>query len=32
MKGGYPPFVDKDKLIPLDQKWTAEQRALLVEN
>jgi len=32
MKGGYPPFVDKDKLIPLDQKWTAEQRALLLEN
>ena len=32
MKGGYPPFVDKDKLIPLDQKWTAEQRVLLVEN
>ena len=32
MKGGYPPFVDKDKLIPLDQKWAAEQRALLVEN
>jgi glycosyltransferase involved in cell wall biosynthesis len=32
MKGGYPPFVDKDKLIPLDQKWSAEQRALLVEN
>jgi glycosyltransferase involved in cell wall biosynthesis len=32
MKGGYPPFVDKDNLIPLDQKWTAEQRALLVEN
>ena len=32
MKGGYPPFVDKDKLIALDQKWTAEQRALLVEN
>ena len=31
MKGGYPPFVDKDKLIPLDQKWSAEQRALLVE-
>jgi hypothetical protein len=32
MKGGYPPFVDKDKLIPLDQKWATEQRALLVEN
>jgi GT2 family glycosyltransferase len=32
MKGGYPPFVDKDTLIPLDQKWTAAQRALLVEN
>jgi hypothetical protein len=32
MKGGYPPFVDKDKLIPFDQKWTAEQRAWLVEN
>lgn len=32
MKGGYPPFVDKDKLIPLEQKWTAEQRALLVQN
>jgi glycosyltransferase involved in cell wall biosynthesis len=32
MKGGYPPFVDKDKLIPLDQKWNAEQRALLIEN
>jgi len=32
MKGGYPPFVDKDKLIPLDQKWSAEQLALLVEN
>ena len=32
MKGGYPPFVDRDTLIPLDQKWTAEQRALLVEN
>ena len=32
MKGGYPPFVDKDKLIPLNQKWTTAQRALLVEN
>ena len=32
MKGSYPPFVDKDKLIPLDQKWSAQQRALLVEN
>jgi GT2 family glycosyltransferase len=32
MKGGYPPFVDKDKLIPLEKKWTIEQRALLVEN
>jgi GT2 family glycosyltransferase len=32
MKGGYPPFVDKAKLIPLEQKWSAEQRALLVEN
>ena len=32
MKGGYPPFVDKDKLIPLEQKWTTEQRALLIEN
>ena len=32
MRGGYPPFVDKDKLIPLDQKWTAEQRAWLIEN
>lgn len=32
MKGGYPPFVDKDNLIPFDQKWTAEQRAWLVEN
>jgi hypothetical protein len=32
MKGGYPPFVDKDNLIPLDQKWTTEQRALLIEN
>ncbi len=32
MKGGYPPFVDRDKLIPLDQKWTAQQRALLIEN
>jgi len=32
MKGGYPPFVDRDKLISLDQKWTAEQRALLIEN
>ena len=32
MKGGYPPFVDRDKLIALDQKWTAEQRALLIEN
>ncbi len=29
MKGGYPPFVDKDKLIPLEQKWTVEQRAWL---
>lgn len=32
MKGGYPPFVDKDKLIPLEQKWTSEYRALLIEN
>jgi GT2 family glycosyltransferase len=33
MKGGYPPFVDRDNLIPLSQKWTAEERAaLLVEN
>jgi glycosyltransferase involved in cell wall biosynthesis len=32
MKGGYPPFVDKDKLIPLEQKWTADQRALLVQH
>lgn len=32
MKGGYPPFVDQDKLIPLEQKWTAEQLALLVQN
>ena len=29
MKGGYPPFVDKDKLIPLEQKWSIEQRAWL---
>ncbi len=29
MKGGYPPFVDKDKLIPLEKKWTAEDRAFL---
>lgn len=29
MKGGYPPFVDKDALVPLEKKWTAEQRALL---
>lgn len=32
MKGGYPPFVDRDKLIPLDQKWTPEQRAWLAVN
>jgi hypothetical protein len=32
MKGGYPPFVDSDRLIPLELKWTAEQRALLVQN
>jgi glycosyltransferase involved in cell wall biosynthesis len=32
MKGGYPPFVDKDKLVPLEKKWTPEQRALLIEN
>lgn len=32
MKGGYPPFVDKEKLIPLDQKWTAEQLAVLIQN
>lgn len=32
MKGGYPPFVDQDKLIPLEQKWTAEQLSLLVLN
>ena len=32
MKGGYPPFVDRDKLIPLDEKWSAEQRLLLIEN
>jgi glycosyltransferase involved in cell wall biosynthesis len=32
MKGGYPPFVDKEKLIPLEQKWSAEQRLLLIEN
>jgi hypothetical protein len=29
MKGGYPPFVDKNKLIPLEEKWNAEQRACL---
>lgn len=32
MKGGYPPFADKDNLIPLEQKWSAEQRALVIEN
>lgn len=32
MKGGYPPFIDKGRLIPFEQKWTAEQRALLIEN
>ena len=29
MKGGYPSFVDKNKLVPLDQKWTATDLALL---
>jgi glycosyltransferase involved in cell wall biosynthesis len=32
MKGGYPPFVDKDNLIPFEKKWTLEQRLLLIEN
>lgn len=32
IKGGYPPFADKDKLIPLDQKWTSEERFLLEEH
>jgi hypothetical protein len=32
MKGGYPPFVDKDKLISLDQKWNVQQLDMLVEN
>jgi glycosyltransferase involved in cell wall biosynthesis len=32
MRGGYPPFVDKDKLIPLEQKWNTEQRAIIIEN
>lgn len=32
MKGGYPPFVDKDNLIPLEKKWTAEQRAHLEQS
>jgi glycosyltransferase involved in cell wall biosynthesis len=31
LKGGYPPFIDKDKLIPFDQKWSLEDRALLEE-
>jgi glycosyltransferase involved in cell wall biosynthesis len=31
MKGGYPPFVDREHLVPLDQKWTAEQRGWLVQ-
>lgn len=28
-KGGYPPFADRDRLIPLEQKWTPEQLAWL---
>jgi GT2 family glycosyltransferase len=29
MKGGYPPFVDRDKLTPLESKWTPQDMALL---
>lgn len=29
LKGGYPPFADKDQLIPLEQKWSAADLALL---
>lgn len=32
MRGSYPPFVDKDNLIPLEQKWSKEQLELLVLN
>jgi glycosyltransferase involved in cell wall biosynthesis len=31
LKGGYPPFIDADKLIPFDKKWSLEDRALLEE-
>ena len=31
IKGGYPPFVDRDNLISLEAKWGAEDRALLKE-
>ena len=29
LKGGYPPFADRDNLIALDQKWSPEQLAWL---
>lgn len=32
LRGGYPPFADRERLVPLDQKWTPEQRAWLIEN
>lgn len=31
LKGGYPPFIDKDKLIPFDKKWSFKDRALIEE-
>ena len=32
MKGDHPPFVDQERLVSIDQKWTSSQRALLVED
>ena len=29
MRGGYPPFVDQKNLIPLEEKWSKEQLAML---
>lgn len=29
IKGGYPPFADRDRLIALEDKWSAEDLALL---
>jgi glycosyltransferase involved in cell wall biosynthesis len=31
LKGSYPPFIDKDQLIPLDKKWSLEDLVLIEE-